>query len=82
MQPVRIFYYMDITQMPLNQKASVVSVECERELSERLSSLNVRPKAQICLLKVSVFKKTYLLWAGGSYIALRREVAKCIKIQL
>lgn len=72
---------MNITQLKVGECGRVVSVTCEKALSERLSSLSVRAGAEVRLLKVSFFKKTFLIGAGSSQIALRKEVAECVSIQ-
>ncbi len=72
---------MNITQMRCGERATVLSVECDRELKERLSSLNIRPNATVRLVKISFFRKTYLLRAGSSCVAIRREVAECVKLK-
>ena len=76
---VRIFYGMDITQLKRGERAVILSVEAPATLKERLSALNLRTGAEVFLLKTSLFKRTYLVRAG-SVVALRREVAQCVKI--
>lgn len=72
---------MDITDMKRGERALVSLVSCSPALKERLRTLNVRAGGVVRLLKVSFFKKTYLLSAGGTKLAVRREVAKCILIR-
>ena len=59
----------------------ITSVECSQALKERLRSLNVREGAMVTLVKISFFQKTYLVKAGGSSIAVRREVAECVNVK-
>ena len=58
-----------------------MQVSCGAELKERLRSLNICAGGAVELLKVSFLKKTYLVQAGGSLIALRKEVAECVNVQ-
>lgn len=78
---VRIFYGMNITDLKRGDRAIVSAVECSPRLKERLRTLNVRAGGVIRILKVSFFKKTFLLQAGGSRVALSREVALCVGVR-
>ncbi len=78
--PVRIFYIMNICQLKRGESAFVMRVDVEAPLKERLRSLNVYPNSKITLLKVSPFKKTYLLQAGSAVVAMRREIASGIRV--
>ncbi len=71
-RPVRIFYIMNVCDM----KAVVLS----DGVRERLRYLNVTAGAPLVLLKVSFFKKTYLIQARSAKLAIGREVAEGIKI--
>ena len=72
---------MNVTDLKRSERAIVTSVEVSPQLKERLRTLNVRPGGVIRILKVSFFKKTYLLQAGGSRVALSREVAHCVYVR-
>ena len=72
---------MNITQLSCGERAIITSVECSAALKERLRSLNVREGAHITLVKISFFQKKYLIRAGGSSIAVRREVAECENVK-
>ena len=76
----RIFISMNITQLSCGERAIITSVECPSTLKERLRSLNIREGAAVTLVKISFFKKTYLIKASGSSIAVRREVAECVSV--
>lgn len=80
MRRVRIFYFMNLTQLLKGESAEIVSVSCEKELKERLFSLGIRPKQTLRLVKISKFRKTYLVLAAGNQIALCREVAQCVTL--
>lgn len=79
--PSAFSIYMNITNLRSGERGIVTSVECSPALKERLRSLNVRSGGVIRLKKVSFFKKTYLIQAMGSQIALRKEVAVCVNIR-
>ena len=78
---VRIFIIMNITDLQIGERGEVLAVSCEEALKERLRSLNIHKEAVLRLVKISFFKKTYLMQAGGSLVALRREVAQCVEIR-
>lgn len=71
---------MNVCEMKKGECAVVMRVGLEPPVRERLRSLNVYPNAKITLLKVSPFKKTYLLQAGGTIVAMRREIACAIRV--
>ncbi len=66
--------------MKTGEEAVVESVELEDAVCERLRYLNVTAGAPLVLLKVSFFKKTYLIQARSAKIAIGREVAEGIKV--
>ncbi len=76
----RIFSGMNITELKRGDCAVVLKVELPNEMCKRLFSLRVYTGAKIEVLKVSLFKKTYLLRAGTSKIALGREIAKGVRV--
>ena len=71
---------MTVCDLKAGESAEVVKVELGGEVCERLRYLNVSAGASIVLLKVSFFKKTYLLQARSAKLAVGREVAEGIKI--
>ena len=72
---------MNITDLHCGERGVVLEVSSPEPLQGRLRSLNIRSGSAIRLLKVSFFKKTFLIQAGGSKIALRKEVAACVSIR-
>ncbi len=72
---------MSISDLRRGERGIVLSVELPSALRERLRTLNVRPGGAVRVLKVSFFKKTFLLQAMGSRVALSREVAACVRIK-
>ncbi len=77
---VRIFYTMTICDLVPGERAVIAAVKAPARIKERLRALNIRPTADVLLLKVSFFKKTYLVQAG-SMVVLRREAAECVIIR-
>ena len=71
---------MNICGMKAGERAQVVSVEFDDKVRERLRYLGILAGAEILLLKVSFFKKTYLVQAGSAKVALGREVAEGITV--
>ena len=78
--PVRIFYSMNICGMKAGEWARILQVKLTDEVVQRLRYLGVTAGAEVLLLKVSLFKKTYLLQAGSAKIAIGREVAEGITV--
>ena len=72
---------MNITELKPGERGLVENVTCKEALKERLRSLHIRTGGYVRLLKVSFFKKTYLVQAGGSRVALRKDVAACVEIK-
>lgn len=72
---------MDITRLKRGERGVILLVSCEPALKERLRSLNIRAGGVVRLLKVSLFKRTFVVQAGGSRIAIRKEVAECVKLR-
>ncbi len=77
----RIFYGMNITDLKRGERGVVTSVELSPALRERLRTLNIRSGGVVRVLKVSFFKKTYLVQAVGSRVALSEEVASCVGVK-
>lgn len=71
---------MNITQLQKGERAVVLSVGAPEPLKERLRSLNIRAGGEVRLLKISPFRRTFLLQCG-SMVAVRREVAEWIEIR-
>ena len=71
---------MNVCDMKRGEHAVVLKVELDTPERERLRALNIHVGAPIELLKVSLFKKTYLLQAKSAKVALGREVAAGIRI--
>lgn len=71
---------MDITDLQCGERAVVASVEAPAPLKERLRALNIRTGEALVLLRVSPFRRTYLVQAGST-VAIRREVAQCVKLR-
>ena len=72
---------MDITDLKRGERGVVTEVDLSPPLRERLRTLDIRPGGVVRVLKISFFKKTYLLQAMGSRVALSREVAACVRIR-
>ena len=79
-RPVRIFYSMTICGMKAGEQAEIIKVELSDSVRERLRYLGVTAGADITLLKVSLFKHTYLVQARSAKIAIGREVAEGIAV--
>ncbi len=72
---------MNITDMKQGERAVILSVECSPRLKERLRTLNLHAGGVVRVQKVSFFKKTFLVQAGGSRVVLGREVARCVGVR-
>lgn len=66
--------------MTVGEEVTVEKIELADGVRERLKYLNVTAGAPLVLLKVSFFKKTYLIQARSAKIAIGREVAEGIKV--
>ena len=66
--------------MKTGERAKVLAVTLDGQVRQRLYYLGVAAEAEITLLKVSLFKNTYLVQARSAKIAIGREVAEGITI--
>lgn len=73
---------MMLHELKRGDSAVILRTDVPSPIRERLRSLGVYPNAKITMLKVSPFKKTYLLQAGSSQVAMRREIAALIRVFL
>ncbi len=71
---------MNVCDMKTGEEALIEKVELTEGVKERLKYLNVTAGAPLVLLKVSFFKKTYLIQARSAKMAIGREVAEGIII--
>lgn len=71
---------MNLAELKRGDNAVVLRVGLEPSVCARLRSLNVYPNAKISLVKVSLFKKTYLVAAGSLLVAMRKEIAEGIRV--
>ena len=76
----RISYGMNISDLKKGMHAVVWKVEQPAPMRERLRFLGVYAGAKITVLKVSLFKRSYLVQAGSAKVALGREVAEGVRV--
>lgn len=71
---------MKLSELPVNRSGAVRAVHLPPALAARLNMLNVRPGAQVRMLRTAPFSGGFMLDAGGVHIALRRSVAERIEV--
>ena len=71
---------MTICDLKKGSRAVVLKVEGDTAVRERLYSYGLFTGAKIVLLRVSAFKKTYLLQVGGTRVALEKGIAAGIRV--
>ena len=71
---------MTICDLKRGARAVVLKVDADAPVRERLHSYGLFTGAKFTLLRVSMFKKTYLLQVGGTRVALGRDVAAGVRI--
>ncbi|MGN0822804.1 MAG: ferrous iron transport protein A [Candidatus Gallimonas sp.] len=71
---------MTLSDLNRGDRAVVMRTDVTPALRERLRALNVFPNSKISVLKVSIFRKTFLIAAGSVKVAIRREVASAIRV--
>lgn len=79
-RPVRIFYSMNVCDMKAGERAQVLQVKLEEPVRQRLRYLGIAAGAELALLKISLFKKTYFVQAQSAKLAIGREVAEGISV--
>ena len=71
---------MKLSELSVNRSGAVLAVHLPPALAARLNMLNVRPGAQVRMLRTAPFSGGFMLDAGGVHIALRRSVAEQIEV--
>lgn len=71
---------MTVCDLKKGETATVVGLGVSPQLKERLRALCIYPNAKITLLKVSLFRTTYLVGVGFCKVAMRRCVAQEIRV--
>ena len=71
---------MTICDLKKGARAVVLKVEGAVAVRERLRSYGLFTGAKFTLLRISMFKRTYLLQVGGTRVALERDVAAGIRV--
>ena len=71
---------MNICDLKKGERAVVFHVNLPVAMRERLRFLGIYSGAKLVLLKVSLFKKTFLVQAGSAKVALGRDVAEEVRV--
>ncbi len=71
---------MTILDLKRGTRAVVLKVDASDPVRERLRALGIYAGSKLTLLKCSLFKKTFLVQAGFSRVALGREVAGEVRV--
>ncbi len=71
---------MTLCDLKRDGKAIVLKIDCPQDVRERLVSLGLYAGAKLTLLRVSPLRHTYLVQAGASRVAMRREVAQEVHV--
>lgn len=71
---------MKLSALKENQKATVVKIDCERELRKRLETLGIIKGAKIHVIKKLWAKGGIMLKIMGYRIAVRREIGDKIEV--
>ncbi len=71
---------MTIGDLQRGDRALVLKVDLEGELREKLLSLQIHAGAKIAVLKVSPFRRVFVVQAGSGKIAVGREVADGVRV--
>ena len=62
------------------ESAKIAEIAAPDDVRERLKMLNVRPGAEVTLVKAVFFRSTFLLNAGGVRLGLRKSLAEKISV--
>ena len=71
---------MTVCDLKRGERAVVLKIELPAGVRDRLFGLDLRVGSPVCVLKVSLRKKWYVLQSGSSQFALRREAAEGIRV--
>ena len=71
---------MVVSDLKKGDRAVILRVELSDAVKERLRVLDIRPGAEIVVFRISPFRATYLLGAGHSKVAIRREISKKVQV--
>lgn len=75
-----ILYSMNLSQVKNGEYATIIQINTEESVKQRLKMLNVCPNAKVQVVKRSLFKSSLLLEVNGVRLGLRREIAEQIKV--
>jgi ferrous iron transport protein A len=73
---------MDVTELSIGQSAKVKKIKADSVLKQRLISFGVIKGADIKLLATAPAKSTVEIEVGKMKIALRKEEAKKIEVEI
>ncbi len=71
---------MNLCELKRGERAVVLKVELPPPIRERLCALRIYAGAKLVLLKTSLFRRTFVVQAGSSKVALRREIAAGVRV--
>ena len=71
---------MTVCDLKRGERALVLSVAADAPLRERLTILGVYAGARVRLLKVSLFRRTFLLATQSGRVALGSSVAAGVRV--
>ena len=73
---------ISLNQLPLNQEGKIVQINCKKNIKRRLLDLGLIKGAKIVPVLVSPSKDPRAFQIKGSIIAIRREEAENIVVNL
>lgn len=71
---------MNICDLKRGDRAVVLKVDLAPQVRARLMTFRICTGERILVYKVSPFKKTYVVGAGGTRLALGREIAEGVRV--
>lgn len=72
---------MNLTEIPINNFADIVSINCDNSLKKRLLDLGLVPNTRISPIFVSPFGDPVAYEFRGNIIAIRKNEAKNIVVK-
>jgi len=73
---------MDLTQLSKGDKAQIIKVHADKALKDRLNSFGVMRGEELLVKGCSLGKQTIEIKVGSTLIALRKDEAQKIEIEL
>jgi ferrous iron transport protein A len=72
---------MLLSEMTKGQKGTIVAIDANKQLRDRLMSLGLMIGEEIEVIEFTLMRQTFKILAGDSFVAIRQEEAERIFVK-